>query len=266
MLDQTSLKGTPNAISLPELECGATPCAAPVGLTTGPSGQDHAHANLSARQAKALGLLTSGTYGQHSTTSSASAALTRLLASRLQAKTASAGSTLYRLTWKDRVTPSGRSIPALRASAHLISDNGFTGWPTPRCGDVNQSRTSSPQECSEKEYNRAGSGSNLAVWAQYLAPWPTPTTRDHKDTGDLSASMQRRDGKMRHDSIPRLASLCEPARLTASGEMLTGSSAAMENGGQLNPAHSRWLMGLPVEWDVCAVTETRSMLLKRRRS
>jgi hypothetical protein len=389
-------------------------------------GRDHALASLSARRAKEQGLMMSGTCGPRSITSSASASLQSSLVSKLQAKTALVGSTLYCLTWKQRDTPGGRSISALRASVRRISvkDSGGSedGWATPLTGNAKGTF-----------YTRYGSdgiaaGRSAALQDQaQLATWATPTTRDHKDSGNLETSMHRQDGKLRDDTVPRQAWMagwttpivqdskqsglapsgtghslklsfevqksgwptaqasdgskgsrtmdgCEAeiarkgclgdlpsmviwatgwptpaasdgeragsgitagmtgtsltqmskmvsawptpqardsinagyateesfnaahsrhkekgvhkqialsdltkmwtwpsetfqaARLTATGEMLIGSSAGMESGGQLNPAHPRWLMGLPPEWDDCAVMAMQSLPKQRKRS
>ena len=87
-----------------------------------------------------------------------------------------------------------------------------------------------------------------------LAGWPTPNTMDVVDRKAIRPSRTatgRTSGYLTED-ILHLKDNPHPARLTASGEMLTGSSAGMGGGGQLRPEFSRWLMGLPYEWDLCA--------------
>jgi len=83
MFDRTTLKNSPSATSSQALESGAWPCEEPAGQTIDLFGPAPVRANLSARQAKELGLMTSGTCGQPSSTSSSSAALQQSLESKL---------------------------------------------------------------------------------------------------------------------------------------------------------------------------------------
>jgi hypothetical protein len=273
---------TLNATSSQASEDGASHCASQDGQTAVLFGPAPALANLSARQAEEQGKLMSGTSGRTGTTSSASASLQQFLANKLQAKTASAGSTLYKLTWKQRDTPSQLKISALRASALRTSGSasGSSGWPTPMAGTPaqNGNNEAGNNDSSRKTVALAAwptpvvndtTGSKYAYsqgnhdkkvlklpGAADQAGWQTPRARgdaggDRYLSGDTkNLEDQIRYNLMENPALPPHG----PARLTATGEMLTGSSAGMESGGQLNPAHSRWLMGYPPEWDDCAVT------------
>lgn len=249
-------KDTRNAISSPELESGVTPSDRVDGQTIDQSGQDLVHANLSPRQAKEKELLMSDTSFPLGSGSSESASLTLSLGSRLQEKQGLLGSTLYRQRWKQGATPAGRQLPQLVVSVPRISEKDFTGWPTPLDNDKTGSTHCYGRKILEN-------GERQKFWklpgTALLTAWPTPTARDHKDGKECL-------NVLTNSLLGREVWKATPARLTATGEMLTGSLVETENGGQLNPEHSRWLMGLPPEWGYCGVTAMQSLPRKRKPS
>ena len=132
----------------------------------------------------------------------------------------------------------------------------LTGWPTPQANKTTKN-SKDPQRMKE------GGVQTALADAAWIAGWPTPVQRDYKGA---TPGGRIRNGKLSTDTLDAAAQLTGPARLTVTGEMLTGSTAEMESGGQLNPAHSRWLMGYPPEWCDCAVMAMQLFPKSRRRS
>lgn len=279
----TTCEDSRSATSSPELAPGHIHCASPDGLTINQCGLAPARASLSARQVKEMGLLTSGTFGPTSSTSSASADLSMYLVNRLQQVTQMLGSTLYKQTWKEWDTPSGLCRLRQRASVRRTSESGPTGWPSPLASNVKNCYQDWLKVMARKEAGRQPNLQDFAVLAAWPTPvvgdatggprpadkkrgpapglqsasalvgWPTPTTSNTRSPSvEAAMNMYRQDGSKTQQRLQDFAGITGPLRLTVFGEMRTGSYVEMANGVQLNPAHSRWLQGLPKAWDTAS--------------
>jgi len=213
--------------------------------------------------------------------------------------------TKYSLTWKTRATPQGRLIFQLARSAHHTNgiDSGslrtaLVGetpnqpdpnkkdltsemWPTPRA-----SGQENPESLIKRKGEKAAAKHNLTAAVKM---YPTPTTRDWKDTGNLQNTQQRKDGRIRNDSLPRVIAqqifptpnAWDGKRGPQSMETLRDGNHQVnlidavthdktkpspKDGGSLNPKWVAWLMGYPTEYLSSVPWETRSSRKSSKKS
>jgi len=212
---------------------------------TVPSGPDPVLASLSPSPGPEVARQTDDIFGRSSGGSSMSADLQAFMESRLRVLLAETGSPLYVLTWKKWTMQSGPPICALRARARRIfaSDYIFVGWATPTVRDWKDTPGMSTQSINPDGSVR--SRLDRVPSQAFLAGWPTPMAGTPAQNGNNAAGNT--------DYSRAVVALAGgPARITADGQMLTGSAAGMESGGQLSPHMSRWLMGYSIQWCRCA--------------
>lgn len=146
------------------------------------------------------------------------------LGQTLQAMTTGGpGSPLFKMTWRKRVTPSGRVFWAHTASKPRTSENGYGSWPTTTVNDAGDSQYAYSQGNHDRPVLKLPGAARMA--------WATPSARDLK--GAPSRTYQERGGGKKGQSLDAMAE---------HGVALSGSPAETGSRGRLNPAFSLWLM------------------------
>ena len=173
------------------------------------------------------------------------------------------------------IPAAGVGAPHIRQRLWFVADAKSTGSPHRRPGPIlsitPESGGNYAVELADAESVRSGQGfsdrtggvkrSNSQQGAKSVISNGFDQLADDIDAGSQGRlpGGRMRDGKISTDTLDVAAQL-------TSGQTVIGSPAETENTGQLNPAHSRWLMGLPPEWDACAPTATPSSRKQRKRS
>jgi hypothetical protein len=259
MSNLTTLKDSASVISSLELAAGVSPCDLLDGPMTDLFGREVVRARrfpLRERKSTALnakaetyfriltapeylpavsagtnGPLTRDTFGRNFIGSSATAALQSSLANRSRARTDLSGSPEYELRWKSWDMALGPKINALRASARRMSDNAFTGWPTPKVQNGNGTRTDHRTD--------------LQTAAQ-LTGWPTPEAGNFGAMNVERLEQRRAECKARHGNNGFGLTLGQAVAMHLSGwpTPMAGTPAQNGNNAAGNNDYSRRVTGL----------------------
>jgi hypothetical protein len=195
----------PNAISLPDSECGVTPSDSPTGPMIDLFGREVVPVRVSAPQEKAKGLQTLVTSGHIGYASSGSADLQRCLENRLVQRLDTAGSTLFTLTWKRRRTPLGRPYLERAASVRRTSGSGCTSVPTPN--------TPSGGPNSKSTATHTGGMDLDGVATLSAVPTPcTPNGGRSMDPDKMDATGRTLDGRKHTASLEHAVKLSDYSR------------------------------------------------------
>lgn len=149
----------------------------------------------------------------------------------------------------------------------------LAGWSTPQVHDKTSARA--PRlKGNHRDPMKIGSYRSDLCDARFhiyaapptweLTPCPTPTANN--GTGAGSSGRQGGLNLQTAMSMAKVDSGSQALRITARGDVLTGLDAGMDISGQLNPEHSRWLMGYPSVWGCLGVTAMQSYRKSRKSS
>lgn len=146
----------------------------------------------------------------------------------------------------------------LRDVAHLAS------WQTPQAMDASGTgRAGRLKKDCNRNPNAPGSYPlDLKDEVLKVASWQTPNTTDGDSPGTADTYLVNylQKGMTSGCRLRYQAQLSQ----TDSGTTPNGSTAPTKSTGQLNPAFSRWLQGLPEIWDVAGIQAMRKSTRRRK--
>lgn len=137
-------------------------------------------------------------------------------------------STASLLTWKPRVTKSGRLLFQLLPSTPRTGETGSGLLPTPQTVDRGKSRPLRIKK--DMKRNPLKLGSWRGDLKDHIAMLPTPTARDSRGTG--------KEGHPSRDTVDYLIE-----KGTRKGQMV-----GKPTGLRLQPSFALWMMGYPTDW------------------
>ena len=156
-----------------------------------------------------------------------------------------------RSTTVEKMDATGRTADGRKHTASLEHAVKFVFWPTtPKQDSVGSRSRDYPKTATRNPGTTPTDAASLASWA-------SPATRDYKGANSSEHVTTNGTGRMHMDQLAN--------QVVHLGITANGSTAEMGGIGQLNPAHSRWLMGYPPAWDACAVTAMPSSRKLRRK-